>query len=118
MSDTASARVAWTANVESDLAGYRVHWGNSPATYSTVVDVGLTSTPATPFYVIGPLATTQTIYAAVTAYDTSNNESALSLEVSKFIPGSPLVATGQLVGLQLGVVQGMVCKPAAVIRGS
>jgi hypothetical protein len=118
MSDTASAVVAWTQNLESDLAGYRVHWGTASGVYSTVIDVGLTATPSSPSYLIGPLAVTQTIYASITAYDTSNNESALSLEVSKFIPGSPLVATGQLVGLQLRVVRGTMCKPAAVVRGS
>ncbi|HSN24149.1 MAG TPA: hypothetical protein VLS45_08295, partial [Methylomicrobium sp.] len=31
--------LAWDANTESDLAGYKVHYGTASGSYTTVVDV-------------------------------------------------------------------------------
>jgi len=76
------ADVSWSANTESDFAGYRVYWGPVPRTvrsYDFVQDVGNVLT-----YTITGL-TPGTWYAAVTAYDTSNNPSEPSDEVSKVI---------------------------------
>lgn len=71
--------IGWSANSESDLAGYRVYRGNvSGNTSVEVVDVGNVTT-----YQWNGLAPGQTHYFTVTAYDTSNNESAKSAEVSK-----------------------------------
>ena len=77
----ATVLVSWNANVEEDLAGYRVHYGTQTGEYETTVDVGNT----TSYQGIEPDNGT-TYYVAVTAYDTSGNESDFSREVSIYIP--------------------------------
>ena len=69
-----------------DLAGYKVYRGTAPRTYGTPVDVGNVLS----HNIIGLGEGTH--YFAVTAYDTSGNESKYSNEVSKTIkvtPGCP-----------------------------
>jgi hypothetical protein len=77
---TAPKTAVWDANTETDLAGYYLYWG-SPGTFNNndKVDVGL-STTYDLVGVPGP-------QIAITAYDTSNNES----EYSDAVPldGSP-----------------------------
>ncbi len=73
-----AAVLAWDANNEADLAGYRVYVGLASGAYSTSIDVGTVTS-----YTLTGLATGTTYYFAVTAYDTSGNESAPSNEVSK-----------------------------------
>ena len=86
-----TATVSWTANTESDLASYKIYYGTSPRTgtdpktcgmcgYSTKVDVVKVLT-----YTFNNLIDGQTYYFSVSAYDTSNNESSFSGEVSKTI---------------------------------
>lgn len=82
-----AAKISWNANTEPDLAGYKVYYGTSSGVYTTVIDVGLTATPSTPNYTVYNLTKGITYYFNVTAYDTSNNESAFGTEVSKFIRG-------------------------------
>lgn len=73
--------VSWDANTESDLSGYKVHYGRSSRNYDNVIWVGnLTS-----YQVLG-LQGGQRYYFAVTALDFSGNESDLSREVSIIIP--------------------------------
>jgi hypothetical protein len=60
----------------NDLAGHKVHYGLTPQSYSVTVDVGLATSA-----VLSDLAAGQTYYFAVTAYDTSGNQSAFSAEV-------------------------------------
>ncbi len=69
--------LSWDANTESDLAGYKVYYGTSSRNYTETIDVGNTTT-----YQITGLSE-GTYYFAVTAYDTSGNESDYSEEVSK-----------------------------------
>ena len=38
--DAARVTLAWDYNQEDDLAGYRLHYGNSSGNYSEVIDVG------------------------------------------------------------------------------
>jgi hypothetical protein len=61
----------------TNLAGYRVYWGTASRDYSSVTDVGNTTT-----YTVAGLST-RTYYFTVTAYDTSGGESIFSNEVSK-----------------------------------
>lgn len=73
----AQIRIAWDPNSESDLAGYKVYYGTSSRNYGTPINVGNVTT-----YTITGLTAGQTYYIAVTAYDTANNESDFSNEVS------------------------------------
>jgi hypothetical protein len=80
--------LAWDANTESDLAGYKVHYGTASGSYTTSVDVH----KVIPSIVTG-LTAGQTYYFAVTAYNAANNQSGYSNQVSYSIPapnGAPL----------------------------
>jgi hypothetical protein len=85
--------LAWDANTEPDLAGYRIHYGLSSGNYSDIVDmkdVDRTSSCPAPY---DPFKTEccevtligfelgKTYYFAATAYDEDNNESAYSEEL-------------------------------------
>jgi len=85
-----SATLSWeppTTNADgtplNDLAGYKVYYGKAPGDRSTTKDVGL---PDTTEYTINNLDSGTRYYFAVTAYDTSGNESDFSEEVYKDIP--------------------------------
>ncbi len=73
----ASIKIAWNANQESDLDGYRVYYGTAAGNYGTPIDVGEITA-----YEITGLNTGTRYYIALTAYDTSDNESAKSVEIS------------------------------------
>jgi hypothetical protein len=95
---TPVATIAWSANTESDLAGYKVYQGLVSHTYTTSVDVGNVL-----FYVWNDLPD-GTNYFAVTAYDTTGNESVLSDEVSTVISGrgyAPTITVGTASGTQI-----------------
>jgi hypothetical protein len=59
----------------TDLAGYKVYYGTASGVYGTPTDAGNVIT-----YTLTGLTKGQTYYVAVTAYDTSNNESVKSTE--------------------------------------
>jgi hypothetical protein len=88
--------IAWDANNESDLAGYRVHYGTqSNGNYDDLVDVG----NVTSYQVIN-LDAGKTYFFVVTAYDNSGNESNFSSQVNATIPNTPQPnAPPQLVGV-------------------
>ena len=46
--------VVWNANSESDLAGYKVHYGTASRNYTTIVDVGKTTTSGLFFSTVNP----------------------------------------------------------------
>ncbi|MBN2299378.1 MAG: fibronectin type III domain-containing protein, partial [Deltaproteobacteria bacterium] len=77
----ASFLVSWNANEEADLAGYKVYYGTQSGEYATTVDVGNTTS-----YTSGVADEGSTYYVAVSAYDTSGNESDFSQETSVYIP--------------------------------
>lgn len=95
-----SAVLTWNANSEPDLACYRVyydtvsHSGNCPGGYgSKFIDVGNITTYAIGTHAGDPnLIYGQTYYFAVTARDTSNNESGCATQVSKLID-SPIIVS-------------------------
>ena len=77
----ASIRVSWSANTDTDLAGYKVYYGTQSNTYGTPANV----TSGTS-YDITSVQTGTTYYMAVSAFDTSGNESAKSTEKSITVP--------------------------------
>jgi len=96
--------ISWNDNAESDLAGYKVYYGTAPHTYRNTLDVG-------PFTsaVIDGLSSGTTYYFAVTAYDTSGNESADSQEIQATIPApAPSPSTYTLTVTRQGAGSGTV----------
>ncbi|HOI07755.1 MAG TPA: fibronectin type III domain-containing protein [Deltaproteobacteria bacterium] len=77
----ATLHLSWRANSERDLAGYRIYCGTRSRTYGSPVVVGR----VTACQLTG-IASGKTYYVALTAYDTSGNESSFSPEVSVFVP--------------------------------
>jgi hypothetical protein len=73
--------IAWNANTEPDLAGYRIYCGTQSGVYGIQVPVAKTLRTTTV-----PNLTSGTYYCVVKAYDTAGNESAPSQEVTKVIP--------------------------------
>ena len=74
---SAQVTLAWNPNTEPTLAGYKVYYGTASGSYQTHLDVGLNAT-----YTVTNLQDGGTYYFAVTAYDSSANESGYSNEVS------------------------------------
>lgn len=73
---------SWLPNSESDLAGYKIHYGSTSGQYDQVVDCNLPETvDGRVHYTIHDAPATLTYFAA-TAYDTDGNESDYSNELS------------------------------------
>jgi hypothetical protein len=82
------AVLTWSQGQEIDLAGYKVYQSNVPGQYGqAVATLGKTPTYTSE---IAREATEKIVYFAVTAYDTSGNESPKSIEISKVIPALPV----------------------------
>ncbi|MEW6417446.1 MAG: Ser-Thr-rich GPI-anchored membrane family protein [Nitrospirota bacterium] len=81
-----------------DLAGYNVYYGNTSSNYSQIIDVGNVTA-----YTVANL-NNGTYYFAVTAYDTSGNESEYSNEVSKTIQSTQYTLTLNKSGTGSGTV--------------
>lgn len=82
IAQAATINVSWNPNTEPDLAGYRLYVGEASGQYGEPVDVGNVTghvMEITPEY-------GATYYFALTAYDTSGNESGYSDEASCFVP--------------------------------
>jgi hypothetical protein len=89
---SAQVTLSWYAPITNedgsplnDLAGHNVYYGTASGNYSQSIDTGNTTT-----YTVANLADGLTYYFAVTAYDTSGNESEFSDEVSKTIQMQPV----------------------------
>jgi hypothetical protein len=76
-----SVTLAWQANREQDLAGYKIYVGTSSGSYSYAGSPFMSGTSST--YTLSHLPKGQTYFFAVSAFDTSGNESGLSSEVTK-----------------------------------
>ena len=87
MVNGAEVDLAWDANAEPDLAGYKIHYGTASGDYSHSIDVGDVTD-----YTLAGLNDGVTYYLVATAYDVDNNESAYSEElVHTFSVGEPTV---------------------------
>jgi PKD repeat protein len=75
--------LAWDPSSSSNLAGYRLYYGQASQTYTSHIDVGLQTS-----YTITGLTDGQTYYFAATAYDLAGIESTFSNEVSTTLPTS------------------------------
>ncbi len=79
--NTATLRVSWNANTETDLGGYLIYYGTEPGNYIACYDTGKVTS-----YGITGVKSGTTIYIAMAAYDTSQNDSALSAEQHITVP--------------------------------
>src|SRR2546422_487134 len=80
VASAAQVTLAWDANTDPDLAGYKLYYGNSSGSYQSSVDVGSVTS-----YTLPGLLDGQIYYFAATAYNLSLAESGFSNEVSKAI---------------------------------
>ena len=97
----ADVTLAWNGNAESDLAGYYIYYksGTSGAPYNGTdveegdspikIPLGDFADPANPEYTLHGLSDTETSFLVLTAYDSEDNESDFSNEVS-YQPSTPL----------------------------
>jgi hypothetical protein len=103
----ASIQISWSANTETDLAGYKLYSGTASGVYGDPVDVGNVTSHA---LTLSPAVGT-TYYFAVTAYDTSGNESGFSSEASVFIKD------GQPPAAPKGIIAKIIAAIAAWLKG-
>ena len=73
---SAQVIVTWHPNKESDIAGYRLHFGSERGKYTSTVDVGNQTS-----WVLSNIGSGRRYYFAATAYDVDGNESDYSQEV-------------------------------------
>ncbi len=78
--------LAWNPNSESDIGGYKLHYGTTSRVYDKIIDVGNKTEVE-----IGELIEGETYYFTLTAYDTVKNESGYSIEISHEVPRVPPV---------------------------
>jgi hypothetical protein len=88
-SGAARVTLAWDANSEPDLAGYKIYYGLSSGTYSFIVEAGNVTT-----HTISNLQEGLTYFFAATAYNTAGFESDLSPQVSYTVPLPSIIALG------------------------
>jgi PKD repeat protein len=84
---SAQINVSWDENSETDIAGYKMHYGTTSGNYDYSVDVGNTTSCS-----ISGLTEGTTYYLAATAYNTNNVESSYSEELVHTIASQPPVA--------------------------
>jgi hypothetical protein len=84
----AQVTLAWDANTDPAVAGYKLYYGTASRTYGKPVDVSNVTQ-----YTLTGIQEGVNAYFAITAYDANRNESAFSNEVNCFMlvatPGGP-----------------------------
>jgi len=78
---SAQVVLTWKPNSESDLAGYKIYYGNLSGIYDTSIDVGNQT-----IYTLSNLMDGNTYYLALTAYNFSRNESDYTEELIHSVP--------------------------------
>ncbi len=109
----AQVTLAWDANTDPAVAGYKLYYGKTSRTYGTPVDVG----KVTQFTLSG-IEEGKNCYFAVTAYDTNHNESAFSTELECFtlMPAQSVngaISPSSAVVVSRGMGQTFTITPAA-----
>lgn len=84
----AQITLAWNANSEPSVAGYRVYYGTASRVYSAVIDVGNWTS-----CVISGLQEGITYFFTATAYDSEGSESSYAAEVSYTVPAGSSPST-------------------------
>jgi hypothetical protein len=79
----APVNLAWDPNTDTDLAGYKLYYGPTPRSQATYPNVVVISKSAVTWQLT---LSSGTYYFALTAFDTSGNESAFSAELSTVVP--------------------------------
>jgi hypothetical protein len=99
---SADVTLAWDANNDPDLDGYKVYYGSSSGNYSNSIDVGNVLE-----HTISGLQEGVTYYFAAKAYDTNDNESGFSEEITYTIaaPNSPPSTPARPSGPTSGLTQ-------------
>lgn len=82
----AEVKLQWDANTESDLAGYKVYYGQTSRNYGIPIDVGNITNA-----IVTNLTEGMTYYFAATAYSDSGLESPYSIEVVYTIPVTEII---------------------------
>lgn len=93
-----TVNLAWDANPESDVVGYRVHYGTTSGNYTASVEAGNLTTNAIP-----GLASGVTYFFAITAFNASGLNSGFSNEIT-FMPGLQTAPTASLSILSTGQI--------------
>ena len=75
----AQVKLAWNANTEPHVTGYKIHYGTSPGNYTQVVEVVGKNNTST---VVNGLSSDQEYFFAATAFDDAGNESDFSKELA------------------------------------
>lgn len=88
-----TTNLVWNANSEGDLAGYRMYRGINSCADASLVFLSVIVRPAVTYLDNKIPAGTNSVCYAVTAYDTSANESPFSNKVSKTINLAPSAPT-------------------------
>jgi hypothetical protein len=102
------ATLAWDPNTESNLAGYKIHYGTDSGSYTVHLDVHNVTT-----YTVTGLTVGQTYYFAASAYSSSGKESGYSNPVSHTIPASNAAPTANA-----GADQTVKSGAAVALQGS
>jgi len=79
-----SVTLAWNANSETNIAGYRLRYGDSSGNYTVTLDAGNSLTATA-----GGLNSGSTYYFVVVAYNANGQTSTPSAEITYTVPGTP-----------------------------
>ena len=108
----AQLSLAWDSNNNPNVAGYKVYYGTISRTYGSPVNAGNVTN-----YTVTGLTAGKVYFFAVTAYDSSNNESGFSSEVSGTAPTSAtspgVLAVNSSAGMNSSGKQGGPFSPAS-----
>ncbi len=109
----AQVTLAWDANTDPAVAGYKLYYGYASRIYGTPVDVSNVTQ-----YTLTGIEEVKTSYFAVTAYDINSNESAFSTELECFtlVPASTVngaISPSTAVVVSRGMSQAFTVTPAA-----
>jgi len=86
-------KVAWSPNTESNIAGYKIHYGTSPGKYNQTIDVGNPiNKENTQCETTLDLTSGTKYFISISAYDINNKESTYSKEIVEEV--DPIIVYG------------------------